>query len=191
MKKCDGYGFCLLYNDDENKYYKDPNIECKYDCKIEKCPNYLLCREIMPKYMLLAHDGLCMNCDISFGRWDGGKGILTFKNNIQCPICLETNHAISLPKCNHFICINCFFNCYYYDRIYVKNNPPPQFPYPKEIENEYDKDPDIDKWKNDELIQKWDKKYNEWYDEKDTLSYKGEYISNCPLCSLKNDIYKN
>jgi hypothetical protein len=118
-----------------------------------------------------------------FGTWgnaivgNNGKGILEIRENIECPVCLETKQGISQPKCDHFVCIDCFKRCYYGEEI---EQPP--FPYP-EIEEEYDDDPDNPKWKTEypligiynaqsDLLEqeKWDKRENE------------AYLRSCPMC---------
>tara|TARA_B100002051_G_C16114442_1_gene336851 strand:+ start:209 stop:451 length:243 start_codon:yes stop_codon:yes gene_type:complete len=51
-------------------------------------------------------------------KWQGqeyktGKGILEISDNLECPICLEIKRGISLPNCEHTLCIDCFKRCYY------------------------------------------------------------------------------
>jgi hypothetical protein len=46
----------------------------------------------------------------SVGSLTVGKGILEFIDNHECAICMETKRCVSQPKCNHFICIDCFKN---------------------------------------------------------------------------------
>ena len=36
-------------------------------------------------------------CDQSFGPWIGGKGELPLHENIDCPVCLETDTGIEWP----------------------------------------------------------------------------------------------
>ena len=69
---------------------------------------------------------LCVNCAVMFRKE------LVFKNEVECPVCFETNRGITLPNCEHAICIQCFRDCYYgkYDE--------PDFPYSKDIEEEYE-----------------------------------------------------
>lgn len=125
MKYCEGNGECLMQDDDENKYSKNPNIICDKNCTPIKCPNYILCGAKYPKILLDCHDNLCLNCDMMFGRWKGGKGILDiFSENKECPKCKNTLKCLSLPKCEHYLCINCFKK-YNYDKkciICTSNN---------------------------------------------------------------------
>lgn len=84
------------------------------DTDIVKCNNYILCKTKLPEWWYSCKgQWLCTNCDIDFGKWQGGKGTLIIKDNVECPICLETKKGISLPKCDHYICIGCFKRCYF------------------------------------------------------------------------------
>jgi hypothetical protein len=38
---------------------------------------------------------------------------IVIKNDLECPICLDTARCIQLPKCSHFCCIDCFKKLYY------------------------------------------------------------------------------
>jgi hypothetical protein len=111
---CNGHGECLVQTGDGNEYEKD-NIICNYNCLPKKCPNYILCNTMAPEWLFGCHSGMCMNCNITFGTWKGGKGIPEIKDNTECPICLETKICITQPKCEHFTCIDCFKRCHYGD----------------------------------------------------------------------------
>lgn len=101
---CSGDGSCL-----------DPNVNnkrlftCSHNCRHIKCPNYLLCGVIAPQWVYNCHNGRCGNCNISFGK------DLTFKQSQEeCGICLENKSSfVQLPACNHFICVECFRECYW------------------------------------------------------------------------------
>jgi hypothetical protein len=118
--------------------YEDNNIA--YDCQYPetmgggiKCKNYILCETVLPKdWVDMKGCYLCTGCDILFGTWgdpengwgNNGKGVLDVIENLDCMICLETKTGVSLPKCTHYICIDCFKRCYY-------GEPYPPFPYPE------------------------------------------------------------
>ena len=135
--------------------YENANIGYDYQYTREdgggiKCKNYLLCRALLPKWWFDCKENyLCTNCHILFGTWGNanagntGKGVLEIRENIECPVCCETTQGISQPKCDHFVCIDCFKRCYYGEEI---EQPP--FPYP-EIEEEYDDYPNNPKWKTE------------------------------------------
>ena len=56
----------------------------------------------------------CMNCDILFGRWNRGKGILEIGElKKECCVCLEEKRLVSLPKCIHEVCIECLRKIYF------------------------------------------------------------------------------
>jgi hypothetical protein len=112
--KCSGGGSCLIQTDTD-EYIKDIDIECEYDCKPIKCPNFIICGMVLPLRYLQCHDGLCINCDIMFGTWQGGCGELKIKSDVECCICLETNIGVSYPKCDHYVCVKCFKRCFYGD----------------------------------------------------------------------------
>ena len=104
----------------------------------EPCKNFEFCDGMQPygwcgegghsnSYLDSGGDpDLCVNCAMMFRKE------LVFKNDVECPICFETKRGITLPKCEHAICIQCFRDCYYgrYDE--------PDFPYSKDIEEEYE-----------------------------------------------------
>lgn len=176
---CDGNGNCLRQLN-ENEYYADPDVKCEYNCKSFECSNYILCKTTNPKWLLDCHGGLCLHCDMMFGKWCDGKGILNIINNVECPICYELTTCLSQPKCDHYICISCFKRCYYGDK---NNDNEPMFPYP-DIENEYYADPENIKWKNNyPLIDI----YNNICDELDEeyelkRSLEEIYLAKCPIC---------
>jgi len=115
---------------------------------------------------------LCMNCAVMFRKE------LVFKDDVECPICFETKKGITQPNCEHAICIECFRDCYYgkYDE--------PDFPYSKDIEEEYDEYDDLynapksflDKYP---LIREYEEECNRRYDRQDEMI---SVNSRCPLC---------
>jgi hypothetical protein len=173
--------------------YEDNNIA--YDCQYPKsmgggikCKNYILCDTVLPKdWVDMKGCYLCTGCDILFGTWgnpengwgNNGKGVLDVIENLDCMICLETKTGISLPKCTHYICIDCFKRCYY-------GEPYPPFPYP-EIQLEYYDDIE----QNDIPNPKWAKDYpliavydEEWEicENKNSSRTLDDPLSRCPLC---------
>ena len=154
-----------------------------------KCNNFDVCDTLLPD-LWNEYKGkwLCTNCDMMFGTWGGknvGKGTLIFVDDIECPICLENKKCVSQPRCDHFVCIDCFKRCYYGDED--KENEP-LFPYP-DIEDEYFDDPNIffnklDNYKYKEAIEEYEFLYNIWFDKKDEKYEKEEYLRRCPLCKI-------
>jgi hypothetical protein len=173
--------------------YEDNNIA--YDCQYPetmgggiKCKNYILCETVLPKdWVDMKGCYLCTGCDILFGTWgdpengwgNNGKGVLDVIENLDCMICLETKTGVSLPKCTHYICIDCFKRCYY-------GEPYPPFPYP-EIQEEYYDDTE----QNDIPNPKWATDYplivvyeEEWEicENKNSSRTLDDHLSRCPLC---------
>jgi hypothetical protein len=149
MDICDGSGYCLLQID-INKYEKPESIHCEHNCVPIKCSNYLICKEELPRWvMVLAKTGgapIGFQCKLAFGN-------LEFRDNTECPICFETRMGVKQVNCEHTICIKCFHRCNY-TRDYI---PQPQFPYSSDIEDEYDNNHTDLRWTHDPLI----KKYND------------------------------
>jgi len=115
MKNCNGDGECLL-QDDINEYSKNPEILCIHNCIPVKCKNFEICGCMFPKMYIgcWGGKGCCVNCDMIFGEWNGGKGILEISENIQeCCVCLEEKKLVSLPKCIHSVCIECLKKLYF------------------------------------------------------------------------------
>jgi hypothetical protein len=55
--KCDGTGQCFTNVPGTNIFYRYKG--CKHDCKLEKCPNFTLCNNYVPKIMLDEYYDLC------------------------------------------------------------------------------------------------------------------------------------
>lgn len=142
-----------------------------------KCKNYEICECILPNWWFECKGKyLCTNCDMQFGN---DKGILEIKDNIECPICLEEKKGICQPKCDHYLCIDCFKRCYYGDD---SKEGEPSFPYP-DIEEEYYDDQENPKWDNEyPLIEIFNLCHNDWDDERIAKYEKEIYLRICPLC---------
>lgn len=168
MYQCQNNGICLKQTNKFNQYIKNDEYICVNNCHPIKCPNYDLCQNLYPKWIGDNHDDTCVNCDLDFGKWQGGKGKLNFIENIECPICFECKSGVSYPKCDHYACIQCFRRCFYGD---FSNEP--EFPY-SELENEY--------FENQENI-KWKESRKDWYiktkNRRDNVPIT---IKKCPLC---------
>jgi len=159
----------------------------------EPCKNFEFCDGMQPpqwcgegghsiRYLDSGGDpDLCMNCAVMFRKE------LVFKDDVECPICFETKKGITQPNCEHAICIECFRDCYYgkYDE--------PDFPYSKDIEEEYDEYDDYDlREEYDDLynapksfldkyplIREYEEECNRRYDRQDEMI---SVNSRCPLC---------
>lgn len=182
MLNCKGDGMCLQQDDHPNKYTKNPDYVCSFNCQPVKCPNFLVCGNDDPQCILWCHAGRCYHCDLMFGKWcdSSNKGNLIFIDNLEeCCICLDNNKVgVSQPKCEHYICVDCFKECYFAECDIES----PPFPYDGSIEDEYDDNPDDIRWNSDPLIILWryycdteEIERNEWYNDRENLR-------KCPLC---------
>ena len=151
-----------------------------------KCKNFILCGTILPRdWFECKSHYLCVSCDCMFGTWgnpetefsNNGKGVLDVIENVECMICFKTKNGLSLPKCYHSVCIDCFKRMYYGD-----DSGEPEFPYP-EIQEEYYNDMENPKWNMDyPLIAMYDEKWEQW-DLRKLKKYREEqYLRQCPLC---------
>jgi len=172
---CTGDGSCLLENRRSGIY--KPNILCKHNCLPINCPNHMVCYRNYPQHYKETYGDLCLTCDMLFGTWQNGRGILPTIDNAECPICLETTLCISQPKCEHYVCIDCFQRCYYgklLDR--------PDFPHP-DLENEYLADEDNIKWIiNYPRIHCYEQLLKLILIREDQLYMEEAYLRRCPLC---------
>lgn len=175
MLTCDGNGICFKQTS-HSGYTKNPHCVCIFDCQLARCTNFMVCEASRPSYILKCMNNKCVDCNIMFGQWCGGKGNLTFFANLdKCCICLGENKVgVSQPKCRHTICLDCFKKCYF-TNVDIDE---PVFPYG------IDEDPDDVKWDNDPLVIKYRDDYDIWEDEQDKLYKEQEELKRCPLCKI-------
>ena len=94
---CLGNGYCLEMNTDGTFSIKD-GYNC--DCYAIKCPNFIICEKWIPDLK-----ELCWECERDF------RTKLTFLENKDCLVCFDENtKCIRFFNCNHYTCINCFFD---------------------------------------------------------------------------------
>jgi hypothetical protein len=149
---------------------------------MNRCHNFNLCRR-------MTEGTRCINCDILFGEWDGGKGILKEYENIECPICLGTKSCFEQPKCDHPICADCFRIIYLadipIDIIEEKIGKEPIHPYQHLLDTtdmdycDFEDNPEYP------LMENYETRINIWFNLKDDIveqlcTYK------CPLCRITN-----
>jgi len=140
-----------------------------------KCKHYEICECVLPTWWFeCKHNYLCTNCHMMFGHE------LTMSDNSECGICLETKRGVSQPNCDHVVCIDCFKRCYYGDN---DESEMPLFPYPKDVEDEYDNDMENSKWEIDyPLIAVYNEEFNTWYDNRRNKYETEKYLRCCPFC---------
>jgi hypothetical protein len=172
VKMCRGDGSCLEQTDLHNGYKKNEDMSCSHNCQPMKCPNYLICGELMPQWVLCCHKGTSMSCAVSFGH-------LQFFENVECPICLDTKMCVKQKNCDHKICVDCFKRCHLPS---YWSDPQPAFPYDSELEDEYDSHWENPRWRNDPLIQKYNDDFDRWELEREIREANESYLKVCPLC---------
>ena len=146
------------------------------------CLNNEICDSgYMPIQNLQCRSGeLCFNCAVIYSNHcDYRTGILEFKNDIDCCICLENKRGVKFPNCNHYICIDDFKRCIYGEE---RQNELP-FPYP-ELEDDYFMSHGInrEKYDTDPVIIKYNEDHNKWDDMYEEKQEKENYLNRCPLC---------
>lgn len=152
-KTCKGDDACLKKR--YSGFHENNNVFCIHNCPLPKCKNYFFCNNYIDitDSFLEDYEGSCDTCSSKFNSL-----ALSFKANIECPICFETNvDGISGIYCKHYHCFSCFRECHYpktkkrisliepkpntvnvYRRIsfdYIDDiNVPPVFPVPEKKE---------------------------------------------------------
>ena len=135
---------------------------------MNKCLNFEVCNgETDPQLEV------CPNC--TSRRIFDKKDKLTFKNDIECPICLEVKRGVTNINCEHYICIDCFKTCHW-----IPEEEIPPFPFDREKEEDYDENPE--KYENDPAIKTWldcsETCYREWCEK--VVERQNLYL--CPIC---------
>jgi hypothetical protein len=136
------------------------------------CPNYEVCESLMDPRMRT-----CGNC--SFRRIVLKKNdLLSFKDDIECPVCLDTKRGLQGLNCNHYVCIDCFKECHKCGDDDQSAQPP--FPYDSNIEEDYDENPE--KYDGDPIIKVWEDCMSVYCKEKEDEYETRSNLRLCPLC---------
>ena len=162
---CDGDGFCL-----KRGFRGYNNNGCPHKCAPIECPNFIVCGAILPKCITFCYNGTCMNCASIFG------GKLTFKEKVECPICLDEKPGVKQINCSHMVCNECFKRCTFGSRLYM-----PIFPYSIELEEEYERKPNDPKW-NTQLIANYKQQLAEYELLRDETFKKESGLRVCGIC---------
>jgi len=113
---CNGNGRCLIQCDcecyDEKTYEYHETCLCGHRnhngfcpstcCEPFKCRNYKYCESIMPKWVGICHNGMCINCAIQMGKHNVSDIVE------DCCVCLDSKYMLIL-NCNHKICNDCWY----------------------------------------------------------------------------------
>jgi len=179
FQQCDGNGECLEQTDDPNTYGKRADFNCAHNCQPIPCCNEIICGSWFPPWFHgLKKVGICIcfNCNMTFGKK------LDIVENVECPMCLETTKCVIQPNCTHPTCVPCFKRCHY-----GEYEPQPQFPYPEEVYDEFENH-QLDGHDPAEfiarypLIEKWDKDWKKWDQERDAKYAREQNLRICPIC---------
>jgi hypothetical protein len=139
-----------------------------------KCPNFEACGGCKDPSLLTCSD-CTFRCLVN-----KKKRILKFEDGHDCPVCLEENvRCVQNINCDHYICITCFKKCHHWD---VPDDNQPPFPYSREIEDEYDEDPE--KFRDDPIINVWQDCMATYFDEIDEKNDSRSNLRLCPVCRL-------
>ena len=168
MTECTGDRCCLRQGDGLNLYEVN---NCPHECKPVECPNFKVCEYIAPRWVFSINKDTCLNCRLCF------NGKLTFYDSVECPICLENKSGVKQVNCDHTACIDCFKRCNYGQAISQ-----PIFPYPEDIEDEYEENHDDPKWANDPLIKKYNEEFILYEHSLDINHMKEASLRVCGIC---------
>ena len=114
---CDGNGNCLkqceceCYKEETDEYlehcvcgHREHEGYCPTNCCVPvECRNYKYCNKKLPKWVVLCHNSMDMNCAVQMGPHK-------YTNILEdCCVCLDNKFMIIL-NCNHKVCNDCWFN---------------------------------------------------------------------------------
>ena len=132
-----------------------------------KCKNYIMCKRVLSKWQVDCEE--CYLC----------------RSRDECQVCLEIKQCMPQPRCNHPLCIDCFYRCYHGPHDSIDGEP--IFPYP-DIAEEYSYDTRDYTEKHitwgDEypLIKIYEEEWNKWNDKRTEKNEKDENFRICPIC---------
>lgn len=112
--ECHGKGNC--FNNIPGTYIFYKNKRCTKNCVLEKCPNFILCKNYIPKFMLEEYYDICYPCSIQYKPCGNGKGILKTFINHECEKCGDKTECIECSFCDHIFCMQCFKLCNLYSK---------------------------------------------------------------------------
>jgi len=175
--QCNGSGYCLT---------SGVHILCDHRCMLQECPNYMICHNYAPLFMLEFNGGVCNDCVIHFGRCPENPTpsqpvLETIDDLEQCPVCLQSSTiGVQNPRCDHYLCVSCIKTIYWYEDTLLSEFAP-VFPHSPDVEEDYYKDPNG--YINDELITKWKKALGSWNEKRLQFVLENKkYLKHCPVC---------
>jgi hypothetical protein len=103
--KNDSLGKCFD-NIPGTRFFYKRNSNC--DCELIKCPNFILCKNEIPKQELNDYFNSCYHCSLSYNICNKGKEKLKTYEDYDCLKCNEKKLSIEQPYCEHILCLECF-----------------------------------------------------------------------------------
>lgn len=173
MAQCDGSGLCLT-----------TKLVCEFGCTRRECPNFFICGNEEPQFILDFNRGVCTECSTHVGRslenGSPSNPVLQTKEDHECPVCFQTAQGIKNPRCNHYLCIKCLKAIYWYDDSLDGLIPRPEFPHVGQ-EDEFYEYPDL--FVNDQLVNEWKQRIGSWNEERVWyVVHNKRYLKHCPIC---------
>eukprot|EP01048_Picozoa_sp_COSAG05_P020696 COSAG05_NODE_3586_length_1974_cov_6.681600_2_plen_247_part_00 len=89
---------------DFHVYAKKAGSGC--DCSLQSCPNFAMCGQAVPAWLLGCNFGMCLNCAICVGELDILRGDAA-SDAKECSVCLDGKALVKLPQCTHRFCGSC------------------------------------------------------------------------------------
>lgn len=176
--QCDGSGYCLTVK-----------LICNFNCKPKKCPNYIICNNKVPWFILEFNKGVCNECITRVGTClenpTLSNPVLEFTQHIlepiECPVCFQSfNEGVKNPRCSHVTCISCLKAIYWYeDNLFSELRP--VFPEESGKEEDYLLEPNL--YINDQLVNEWKRQLGSWNEFRINFVLNNKkYLKRCPLC---------
>jgi hypothetical protein len=76
--------------------------DCEYNCQLLQCHNFKVCNQKRPQWLLSAHNGMCINCAVHYGK------MKFLERQEECPICMEHKDMVEISCERHNVCFDCW-----------------------------------------------------------------------------------
>jgi hypothetical protein len=160
---------------------------CQHHCRAEECPNYWICGNSAPLFMLEFNNGVCNDCITRLGKCPENSSPsdpildhLELETPEDCPVCFQSvMNMVKNPRCCHALCLSCFKAIYWSDDTLIQDLP--SFPYSEQKEEEYYLDPNL--FLHDPLVIRWKKQIGSWNENRiQYILENKKYLKHCPIC---------
>jgi hypothetical protein len=107
---CLGVGLCLTWSHGEYV----PEYSCKHECEVVKCPNFVICGNKRPQWLLGTYKNRCYHCYVQLRD---SKLIIILKS--MCSLCnTPQTNFVEYSRCKHLQCVSCLnFKHYLTDTV--------------------------------------------------------------------------